>query len=235
MLKTTIKVSNISKKYILHHEKPTLAESIFKTKEEFWALKNINIEARKGETIGIIGHNGAGKTTLLKIIGGITQPTTGNINAYGKIAPLIDLEAGFHPDLTGKENVFVQGLILGMRKHEINRKLPQIVKFSGIQKFIDTPLKSYSSGMKLRLGFSIAIFSDPNIFLIDEVITAGDMNFREKSYRKIEELAKQGKTIIFSSHHISMILKLCKKTVLLENGKVKLFGKTEKVVKHYQS
>lgn len=229
----TIKLSSVSKKYILHHEKPTLAESLFKHKEEFWALRNISLKIKKGERLGIIGPNGAGKSTLLKIITGITVPTLGKVETKGKVASLIDLTAGFHPDLTGEENIFINGLLLGMTKTEIKKNFKAIVNFSGIKKFIDSPLRTYSSGMLLRLGFSIAVHSNPDILIIDEVITAGDEEFRKKSYTKMQEFFKQKKTIIFVSHNLGVLEKLCPKTLWLDKGKIKALGPSKKVISQY--
>jgi len=228
-----ISLKSVSKKYILHHEKPTLVESLFKTKEEFWALKNINLEIKKGQKLGIIGPNGAGKSTLLKIITGITVPTSGSVKAKGRIASLIDLEAGFEPELTGEENIYINGLLLGMAKKEIKNNFNRIVKFAEIKKFIDSPLHTYSSGMKLRLGFSLAAFSNPDILIIDEVITAGDESFQRKSYEKIQEFCHQEKTIIFVSHILDILKKLCPQTLWLDRGKIKEFGLSKKVVNKY--
>lgn len=233
MKNLAIKLANISKKYILHHEKPTLVESLFKTKEEFWALKNIDLEIKKGEKLGIIGPNGAGKSTLLKIITGITVPTTGRLKTKGRIASLIDLEAGFHPDLTGEENIYINGLLLGMVKEEIRKNFDAIIKFSGIKKFIDSSLHTYSSGMKLRLGFSVAIHSNPDILIIDEVITAGDAEFRKKTYIKMQEFFKQKKTILFVSHNLDVLQKLCPRTVWLDKGKIRIAGSSKKVISQY--
>lgn len=230
-----INIANVSKKYILHHEKPTLVENLFKKKEEFWALKNIDFQVKKGEKLGIIGANGAGKSTLLKIISSITSPTKGKIETKGKIASLIDLEAGFEPDLTGEENIYLNGLLLGMSKKQIKQNFKKIIDFSGIKKFIDSPLRTYSSGMMLRLGFSIAIHSNPDILIIDEVITAGDENFRKKSYLKIQEFFQQKKTIIFVSHNLEAVKKLCSKTLWLEKGKMKMLGLSKKVISLYLS
>lgn len=229
----TIKISNLSKKYILHHEKPTLVESLFRKKEEFWALKNINLTIKKGEKLGIIGPNGAGKSTLLKIITGITVPTNGKIETKGKIASLIDLSAGFHPDLTGEENIYINGLLLGMTKRQIKKNFKDIVNFSGVKKFIDSPLRTYSSGMFLRLGFSVAVHSNPDILVIDEVISAGDEKFRKKSYQKMQEFFKKRKTIIFVSHNLNTIQKLCLRTLWLDKGKMKLLGPSKKVISQY--
>lgn len=233
MNKIAVKLLQVSKKYILHHEKPTLAESLFKRKEEFWALKDISLVIRKGEKLGIIGPNGAGKSTLLKIITSITVPTKGKVETYGRIASLIDLEAGFHPDLTGEENIYINGLLLGMKKRQIKQSFKSIVKFSGIKKFIDSPLHTYSSGMKLRLGFSVAVHSDPDILIIDEIITAGDEEFRKKSYQKMQEFFKKKKTILFVSHNLGVIQELCLRTLWLDQGKVELTGSSKKVISQY--
>jgi len=229
-----INLKDVSKKYLLHHYKPTLAESLFTRREEFWALRDISFEVEKGEKLGIIGPNGAGKSTLLKIICGITAPTSGQVATEGKIASLIELEAGFHPDLTGQENVSVNGLLLGMSRQEIKKKFKQIVSFSGINKFIDSPLHTYSSGMKARLGFSVAVHSDPDILIIDEVITAGDEQFRKKAYKKMEEFFQEKKTIIFVSHDLRTIEKLCPQTLWLEKGKIKALGPSRDVIKSYR-
>jgi len=231
-----IRLTNVSKRYILHHEKPTLVENIFRfgRKEEIWALKDINLEIRKGEKIGVIGDNGSGKTTLLKIITGITFPTSGQLSVDGRIAALIDLEAGFHPELTGEENIYLNGMLLGINKKEIKRKFNEIVKFSGLKDFIDTPLYTYSSGMKLRLGFSVAIFSNPDIILIDEILGMGDQEFQKKSYQMIEGFFQKGKTIIFISHDLPNVAKLCLKTTWLERGKIKMLGESKKVIGLYK-
>lgn len=230
-----IRLTNISKCYLLHHEKPTLVENIFKfgSKEEIWALKDINLEIKKGEKIGIIGDNAAGKTTLLKIVTGITSPTTGRVETNGRIAALIDLAAGFHPELTGEENTYLNGMLMGMSKEEVKKNFDKIVEFSGLGKFIDTPLHTYSSGMVLRLSFSIAIFSKPDILLIDEVLAVGDQEFRKKSYQAMQNFFKEGKTIIFISHHLEAISRLCPKSVWLEKGKIKILGESKKVIKAY--
>lgn len=228
-----VKLSQVSKKYILHHEKPTLAESLFRKKEEFWALKNLSLTVKKGAKLGIIGPNGAGKSTLLKIITGITAPTNGEVETKGRIASLIDLEAGFHPDLTGEENVYINGLLLGMSKEAIKKNFDAIVNFSGIKKFIDSPLHTYSTGMKLRLGFSVAVHSNPDILIIDEIISAGDEKFQKKSYQKMQEFFKRKKTILFVSHYLEVVKKLCPQTLWLDKGGVKRLGDSKKVIASY--
>lgn len=215
-----IQLINVCKRYTIHHEKPTLAEHLLNRKrEEFWALKNINLKIRKGEKLGIVGPNGSGKTTLLKIIAGITSPSSGNVLTSGKIVSLIDLEAGFHPDLTGIENIFLNGMLLGMKQNEIKRNLKAIIEFADIGQFIDVPLFTYSEGMKLRLGFSIAINANPEILILDESLSAGDDNFQKKSLTKIQDFFNQGKTILVVSHWWDFIKKNCDTIVNLKKGR----------------
>src|SRR3989344_3026271 len=228
--KDTFAVSliNVSKKYIIHHEKPTLVEHLIKgKKEEFWALKNINLTIKKGEKVGIIGPNGSGKTTLLKIISGITSPTFGKVKTYGNVVSLIDLEAGFHPDLTGYQNIFLNGMILGMKKKEIDEKLKNIIIFADIGRYIDVPLYTYSEGMKLRLGFSIAVHIDPDLLILDESLSAGDANFQKKSYSKIIEFIKKNKTIIVVSHWLNYIKDNCEKVYFMKEGRIINIRKTK--------
>lgn len=213
-----ISLSNIGKKYIVIHEKPTLAEDIsralrFQKKEEYWALQNVNLKIYKGEKIGFYGPNGIGKTTLLKIIAGISAPTVGSVFTKGRIISLIDLEAGFHPDLTGQENIFLNGLVIGMSHNEIETKFKQIVNFAGIGDFITAPLYTYSSGMKLRLGFSVAIHADPEILLLDEIINMGDLEFKIKSSQYIKKMLSDNTTIIIVSHWLDYLNKNCDRLV----------------------
>ena len=204
------------------------------TKEDFWALENINCDIMPGEVIGVIGRNGAGKSTLLKILTGITPPTTGEIVMRGRVASLLEVGTGFHPELTGRENIFLNGAILGMFKKEIAAKFDEIVEFSGIGKFLDTPVKYYSSGMYVRLAFSVAAHLEPDILLVDEVLAVGDAEFQKKCLGKMEEVTqKQGRTILFVSHNMAAIQNLCKRCILIEKGKVKMVGATKEVVAHY--
>mgnify|MGYP001572833803 FL=1 len=202
-------------------------------KEEVWALKNVSLTIKKGETIGIVGDNGSGKSTLLKIIAGITTPTQGNVKVNGRVSSLIELGAGFHPDLTGKENVYLNGQLLGFTKKELDKKYNEIVEFTDIGEYINQPIRTYSSGMVVRLGFSVAVHLDPEILLIDEVLTVGDEEFQRKCIRKINILRKNGKTIIMVSHDLSLIKILCSKIVWLEHGKFLLVGNSEKVIHSY--
>lgn len=231
-----IKLTNISKKYVLHHEKPTLVENIFsrKTKEEFWALKKINIVIKKGEKVGIVGHNGSGKTTLLEIISGITVPTTGKIATSGRLATLIELEAGFHPDLTGEENIYFNGLMIGMSKNEIRANFKKIISFADIGVFIDAPMYTYSEGMKLKLGFSIMVHANPDILVLDENMAVGDRSFHNKSYSKIEEFIEQNKTIIVVTHYLEFLKKKCDRVIWLKEGKIIRDGGMRKVIKEYE-
>lgn len=203
-------------------------------KEEFWALKNISFDVMPGEVIGIIGKNGAGKSTLLKILTGITPPTEGEAIMHGRVSSLLEVGTGFHPELTGRENIFLNGAILGMTRKEITRKFDDIVEFSGVSKFLDTPVKRYSSGMQVRLAFSVAAHMEPDILIVDEVLAVGDAEFQKKSMGKMEEVtSRDGRTILFVSHNLAAIQSLCKKTVLLENGQVKMIGPTEEVIASY--
>ncbi len=202
--------------------------------EEYWALKNINLEIKRGEVIGVIGKNGAGKSTLLKILSQITPPTTGEVVLNGVVGSLLEVGTGFHPELTGRENIFLNGAILGMHKNQIIKKFDEIVEFAGISQFLDTPVKYYSSGMYVRLAFSVAAHMEPDILIVDEVLAVGDVEFQKKCIGKMQEVTKQeGRTIIFVSHNMNAIQKLCKKTILLEKGQIVMYGETDKVVEFY--
>ncbi len=198
-----------------------------------WALKNISFEVARGEVLGIIGHNGAGKTTLLKILAGITEPTLGRAVLNGRISSLLEVGTGFHPDLTGRENTYLNGTILGMTKAEIERKFDQIVDFSGVEKFIDTPVKRYSSGMRVRLAFSVAAHLEPEILLIDEVLAVGDAEFQKKCLGKMGEVAQQGRTVLFVSHNMIAVQSLCQTTLVLGSGNVSFLGDTDRAIIHY--
>jgi lipopolysaccharide transport system ATP-binding protein len=208
-----------------------------KEKAEFvWALQDINFEVKRGEVLGIIGKNGAGKSTLLKLLSRITSPTTGSIKSAGRMASLLEVGTGFHPELTGLENIYLNGAILGMTKSEINRKLEEIIDFSGCALYIDTPVKRYSSGMKVRLGFAVAAFLDPEILVVDEVLAVGDAEFQKKAIGKMKEISESGsRTVLFVSHNIGSIRKLCNTGVLLENGKLSFVGGIEQTIEKYQN
>lgn len=234
-------VMELSKRYLIGGEKKgTLTETLagmfgFKNnaKEEFWALQDINFEVKKGEVIGIIGKNGAGKSTLLKILSRITQPTSGKIEINGRVASLLEVGTGFHPELTGRENIYLNGTILGMSREEVKFKFAEIVEFSGIRKFIDTPVKRYSSGMYVRLAFAVAAHLDPEILIIDEVLAVGDADFQRKCLGKMKEVAGQGRTVLFVSHNLTAVKSLCEKSILLEKGKLVLYEETDKVISRY--
>ncbi len=204
--------------------------------EEVWALKNINLKIEKGQIIGIIGKNGAGKSTLLKILSRITSPSNGVIKVSGRIASLLEVGTGFHPELTGKENIYLNGAILGMKKIEIDQKFDEIVEFSGILKYIDTPVKRYSSGMRVRLAFSVAAHLEADILLVDEVLAVGDVDFQKKAIGKIKDVTREGtRTVLFVSHNLSSIRKLCKKCILMEEGELKEYGSTREIIGKYLS
>ena len=199
-----------------------------------WALKDINFKVEQGDVVGIIGKNGAGKSTLLKILSQITSPTTGSVKINGRIGSLLEVGTGFHPEMTGRENIFLNGAILGMRRQEIAKKLDEIVDFSGCERYIDTPVKRYSSGMKTRLGFAVAATLDPEILVVDEVLAVGDVEFREKAIGKMQELSQtEGRTVLFVSHNMGSIRKLCKTGVVLKNGRMDYLGNIDGAIEHY--
>ncbi len=200
----------------------------------FWALQDVSFEARQGEIIGIIGRNGAGKSTLLKLLGRITEPTRGRAVVYGRMGTLLEVGTGFHSELTGRENIFLSGAIIGMSRAEIKQKFDEIVEFSGVEEFLDTPVKRFSSGMEVRLAFSVAAHLHPQVLLVDEVLSVGDANFQQKSIKKIREVAEYGGTILFVSHNMNTVTSLCNKAIVLENGKVAYpLGPTNGAVDHY--
>jgi len=244
-----IEIKNISKKYRIIHQQDrylTLRDTLNNIikrpfaflrgniKEEFWALKNINFTIERGETIGIIGPNGAGKSTLLKILSRVTFPTSGEIKMRGRAASLLEVGTGFHQELTGRENIFLSGAILGMKKREVEFKFNDIVKFAEVEKFIDTPVKRYSSGMFVRLAFSVAAHMEPDILIIDEVLAVGDENFQKKCLNKMDEATKKyNRTILFVSHNMKTVQDLCKRCILMENGKIEKHGETKEVINYY--
>jgi len=238
-----IKISHVTVKYRLAKEKPgTMQEYMIRRLkgkridyEDFFALKDINLEIHKGESLGIIGHNGAGKSTLLKVIARVLKPTEGEVVVNGKIAPLIELGAGFDMELTGKENIYLNASILGLSRKEINEKFNRIVEFSELDEFIHSPLKSYSSGMVSRLGFSIATEVDPDILIIDEILAVGDEKFRKKCSERILDFRKRGVNILFVSHSMGESRNLCDRILWLDHGRMKMIGKPDNVVAAYQS
>ena len=238
-----ISIANLSKRYMIGLKKDSslrgTLSTVFKTgnasDEEFWALKDITLEIKKGDVLGIVGKNGAGKSTLLKILSQITKPTTGRIEINGRVASLLEVGTGFHPELTGRENIYLNGTILGMTRKEVASKFDEIVAFSGVEKFIDTPVKRYSSGMYVRLAFAVAAHLEPEILIIDEVLAVGDAEFQKKCLGKMKDVAEDGRTVIFVSHDIGAVKNLCTKGVLLENGRLKYSGDILSVITEYQS
>jgi lipopolysaccharide transport system ATP-binding protein len=210
--------------------------STFRKKEEtFWALKDVSLKVKEGEVLGLIGRNGAGKTTLLKILSRITKPTTGWAEIHGRVGSLLEVGTGFHPELTGRENAFLSGAILGMNKREIERKFDEIVAFAELEKFIDTPVKHYSSGMYVRLAFAVAAHLEPEILLVDEVLAVGDINFQKKCLGKMGDVARAGRTVVLVSHQLNQIRKLCHRVVWVDDGTIRLNGDTHEVVSAYES
>ncbi|MEI9805545.1 MAG: ABC transporter ATP-binding protein [Pseudolabrys sp.] len=204
------------------------------TTEEFWALKDVNFEIKRGEVVGIIGRNGAGKSTLLKILSRITEPTEGRVEIRGRVASLLEVGTGFHPELTGRENIYLNGAILGMTRAEIRRKFDEIVAFSGVEKFIDTPVKRYSSGMQVRLAFAVAAHLEPEILLVDEVLAVGDADFQKKCLGKMGEIAGSGgRTVLFVSHQLGMISRLCPRAILMSRGSLAFSGSSEDAIDTY--
>ncbi len=256
-----IKVENLGKSYLIGHQRESyvalrdvLANKARQTAnnakkfftggqliagnemEEFWALKDINFEVNQGDRVGIIGRNGAGKSTLLKVLSRITEPTTGRIRLKGRVASLLEVGTGFHPELSGRENIYLNGAILGMGRAEVRKKFDEIVDFAGVEKFLDTPVKRYSSGMYVRLAFAVAAHLEPEILIIDEVLAVGDAEFQKKCLGKMEDVSKNdGRTVLFVSHNMGAIRTLCNNTMILDNGKIKEFSSTEIAINKYLS
>jgi len=233
-----VSASGVWKNFRLYHERNRFIKAaILRGRraryEEFWALKDVSFEVRHGSTFGIIGSNGSGKSTMLKCLAGILYPDRGQVKVQGRLAALLELGAGFHPELSGRENVFLNGAILGMGKRELAKKFDSIVDFAGLEKFIDSPVKNYSSGMMVRLGFSVASHVEPEILLIDEVLSVGDQAFQRKSIEKIEEFRREGRTIVFVSHGLSQVAQLCKEVAWLEFGQLRRIGEVHDVIAEY--
>jgi lipopolysaccharide transport system ATP-binding protein len=253
MDKPIIEVKNLGKRYLIGERQPYLAlrdsmaeflkkplrlfqkhEPSHAGQNEFWALKDVDFEVNKGDTVGIIGRNGAGKSTLLKILSQITPPTTGTIHLRGRMASLLEVGTGFHPELTGRENIYLNGALLGMKKWEIKQKFDQIIEFADISKFLDTPVKRYSSGMYVRLAFSVAAHLEPDILVVDEVLAVGDSEFQKKCLGKMGEVtSKEGRTILFVSHNMQAVQSLCKTCILIDKGKIIASGPSAKIIEKY--
>ena len=238
MTKNAIEVKSLSKNFRLYHERNRYIKAAFlrgrRAKyEEFIALNDVSFDVPHGATLGIIGSNGSGKTTMLKCLTGIYTPERGSIKIDGKVAALLELGAGFHPELTGSENVYLNGAILGMTKRDVELKFDKIVEFAGLEKFINTPVKNFSSGMVVRLGFSIAAHVEPKILLIDEILSVGDQDFQRKSTEKIEEFRREGRTIVVVSHSLGLVQQLCKEVIWLDKGKIRQSGLATDVISAY--
>jgi ABC-type polysaccharide/polyol phosphate transport system ATPase subunit len=238
-----LRLDSVSKKYLIRQDDDrqmmgSLARTLnrlWQRPQEFWAVRNVSFEVRRGEALGIIGPNGAGKSTVLKLLANITTPTAGEMMINGELAAMIEVGSGFHQELTGRENVYLSGSILGMRRSEITRKLASIIEFAGIRQFIDTPVKRYSSGMFVRLGFSIAAHLDPDILLLDEVLAVGDAAFQSKCLDRINELRTSGKTILFISHDLDAVQHLCDRVLLMQRGEVIANGSPAEVIELYKT
>src|SRR5438067_1582168 len=243
----SITVDNLGKEYRLGTQdsayatiRETLAvrsRSLWKgarsEKKKIWALRGVSFEVKQGEVLGIIGRNGAGKSTLLKILSRITEPTTGRVELHGRVGSLLEVGTGFHPELTGRENIYLNGSILGMRHHEIDRRFDEIVAFAEIEKFVDTPVKRYSSGMYLRLAFAVAAHLEPEILLVDEVLAVGDVQFQKRCLGKMEQVASEGRTVLFVSHNMPAIQRLCSRALLLSAGGIEAQGEVQATVQAY--
>ena len=251
-MKPIIKIENVSKRYrigqqngsyqnssrdgefnLQNHRSDEPTDSDVRGRY-FWALKDISFDVRPGEVLGVIGRNGAGKSTLLKILSRITEPTEGRIELYGRLGSLLEIGTGFHPELTGRENISLNGAILGMSREEIGRKFDEIVAFAEVEKFLDTPVKRYSSGMYVRLAFAVAAHMEPDILLIDEVLAVGDLSFQNKCFNRMVRLKHKGVTILLVSHSMMAVQGVCERSIFLDEGKLAAFGETEKVIKEYQ-
>ncbi|WP_458781617.1 ABC transporter ATP-binding protein [Arthrobacter sp. D3-16] len=232
-----IEVSDVSKQFVLRHTRSIKEAVVWLAKgrkgdlsEKFHALKNVSVDVKTGETVALLGLNGSGKSTLLKHISGVMLPDSGTVRTRGRVAGLIEVGAGFHPDLSGRDNVFLNGAILGMTEQQVKERFDDIVEFSEIGQFIDTEVKFYSSGMYLRLAFSVAVHTDPEVFLIDEILAVGDEPFQRKCIDKIQELARDGKTLVVVSHDLDLVSRLCDRGILLEHGNVKFDGPIHEAV-----
>lgn len=236
---TVIEVNDVWKKYRVDYKRRmSLKESLLnlgRKKQDFWALKGISMQIQKGETIGIIGSNGSGKTTLLRIILGITRPTQGTVKVNGRMAGLLELGAGFHQDLVGRENIYLSGSVLGLKRKEINQHIDSIIDFTDIGDFIDASVRTYSQGMYLRLGFAIAVHVNPEILIIDEVLAVGDEVFQGKCLNKIEEFKKEGRTIIFVTHNLNLARQLCNRIFFMDKGSIICNGEPEEIINRYLS
>ena len=232
---SSIELAGVGKRYVKYHDAPMLAHALVKLaarsrRDELWALRGIDIAVAEGECVGVIGRNGSGKSTMLQLLGGITAPTEGVVTVRGRVAPLISVGVGFHPELTGRDNVFLNGTILGMTRRQIERRFDSIVDFAEIEDFIDTPVKFYSSGMQVRLGFAVAVQADPNVLLVDEVLAVGDFAFQMKCLRRIDEIRSGGASVLLVSHNLPMVERLCRRSMVLHDGTSRFDGPTSDAI-----
>ena len=246
MSRTAIHIEGLSKRYSIGETqhgrmlRQVLVEAVRRPfggrrteRPSIWALKDVSLDVNEGEVVGIIGRNGAGKTTLLKVLSRITFPTSGTIDIRGRVASLVEVGTGFHQELTGRENVYLNGSILGLRKHEIDERFDRIVDFSGVREFIDTPVKRYSTGMRLRLGFAVAAHLSPDVLMVDEVLSVGDVDFQQKCLRALDEAQNSSRTVLFVSHNLEAVEQLCPRTVWIDHGRIRRDGPSEEVIREY--
>ncbi len=236
---TLIELHDVSKRYFLHHKRQLLVEHVASTlrreRNSFWALRHVSLKIEAGEAVAIIGPNGAGKSTLLSIAVGVTSPTEGGARLHGRVAALLELGSGFHPDLTGRENIHLNAALLGYSRQQVHASLESIIDFAGVPDFIDEPLRTYSTGMLARLGFSVAVHLEPDILVLDEVLAVGDEEFQRKCIDRIFEFRRQGKTLLFVSHSAEFVRSLCRRAVWLELGRVKMDGEASDVLAQYRA
>ena len=244
-MEPAVKVEGLAKRFIINHNQTSFQHTLINnfrslgrrrgSSEEFWALEDVSFEVAEGEVFGIVGRNGAGKSTLLKVLSQITPPTRGRVEMNGRVSSLLEVGTGFHPELTGRENIFLNGTILGMTRKEVREKFEEIVEFSGVAKFLDTPIKRYSSGMKVRLAFSVAAHLEPEILIVDEVLAVGDADFQKKCIQKMSDLSsEQGRTVLFVSHNQGAVRRLCTKAMVLNQGKITYLGEVAEAIRQYQ-
>lgn len=231
----SLELAGVSKRYVKYHDSPMLAHALLRLaartrRDALWALRDVDLAVDAGECVGVIGRNGSGKSTMLQLLGGITAPTEGVVTVHGRVAPLISVGVGFHPELTGRDNVFLNGTILGMSRRDIERRFDAIVDFAEVEDFIDTPVKFYSSGMQVRLGFAVAVQADPQVLLVDEVLAVGDFAFQVKCLQRIDEIRRGGASVLMVSHNLGMVERLCQRTVVLHQGTVRFDGDTLKAI-----
>jgi lipopolysaccharide transport system ATP-binding protein len=238
---TAIRFHDVGKRYRVQHQRPFLARELMRSilqrpasSNEFWALRDVSFEIERGESVAMIGQNGSGKSTLLALVAQTTRPTVGQVEVHGRLGPLLELGAGFHADLTGYENIYLNASLLGLSRHDVDARLQEIVDYAGIGDFIDAPIQTYSTGMKARLGFAVVAHIDPDILLLDEVLSVGDGQFASKCAATIRRFQQQGKTLLFVSHSIQQVLSLCQRAIWLHQGRVHAIGKAAEVCARYQ-